>query len=517
MYYNASNYFAFSNSRQQSPMDRDPEMEMDNLSNEQSHEQQSTSSSASSTTELAVSQNEDTVHSNPAIVNNLGNNRENFEPGALDRESYGVIGSSRSTEDMQRSGNSVVTSQQPYPPPAPSEQTSTPTLEPNATAPQQPADSAQMLPHKGAVSLATAATVNAIPLRSQHSNDSTTNSTSSGSVYVPAYSQATRPQSLFTPNQHSQASPSSALLPPLPPPPTNHGTAKCPSRMNSTESNTSHTSCNSDGHVSSATTPAGVPLNVHIGTPSSLIDLSPAPTAYTHASQTSLHQDNSGYGSLLMDRNAYRAVGCSQEDVQRPHQCTQQPAVGQMSGSTNSSTAVGYTGTSSTASTPHQWYGGTMGYTGTSSTSSTPQQQNPGNPWSLGVSPSTAGHNGVIRYNSQHSNDSTGSAGSSSVPDNSISVHTFHSQPNRRQSLSSAPFVHNQATGPNYMCYNNTSRPPDLNRMDSNTSQNSGAGIHTSTPTDSSTLIFFPSSNQGTICPPSYVPLSAAQHATNTT
>ena len=490
-------------SRQQSPTEGD--MEMEDLSNEQNHEQQSTSS-ASSTMELAAHQCEVTVCINPATHSstNGSNHSENPEPAThLDRERYGVLGSSRSMEDVQRSGSSMVTTQQPpSPPPG---QTSTATQGNGASTPQQSADSAQVLPHGGvsSSSASTAVNANTTPLHSQHSNDSA--AMNSGSIYVPAHSQATWPQSLvnFTPNQHSQASPSGAL-----PPPTNYSTVQGPSRMNSTESNTSYTSCNSDGHVSSATTPAGPPFNVQNGTPSSLMDLSVA-AAYT-ASQNSLHHNSSGHGFLPMDRTTYRAVGCSQEDVQRPHQCTQQPATGQ-SGNTNTS-SVGYTGTSNTVSTPHQHqYGSAMGYTGTNSTCSTPQQQYPGNPLSLGASPSIASHNGVSLY-SQHSNDSTGS-GSSSIPDNSISAHNFHSQPTRRQSLthSSAPFVHSQTTGPNY--YITASQPPALNRMDSNTSQNSGVGV--GTPTDSSTPIFFPSPNQGSICPPSHVPLSAAQHATN--
>ena len=225
------------------------------------------------------------------------------------------------------------------------------------------------------------------------------------------------------------------------------------------------------------------------------------------ASQTSLQHDS----ELPLDRNAYTAVGCSQEDIQRPHQCTQQPAFRQMSGNTNSSAStVGCTSaSSSTALTPHQQYGSAMGYTG--GTNNTTQQQYPGNPLSLGASPR------VTRYNSQHSNESTGSGtGPSSIPDNSISARMFHSQPTRRQSLTyiSAPFVHNQTIGPNY--FNTAGQPPGLNRMDSNTSQHSGAGALT--PTDSSIPSFFPSTNQGStcICPPSHVPLSAPQNATNT-
>jgi hypothetical protein len=479
-------------------------MEMEDLSNGRT---QSTSS-ASSTMEL---EREDTMCINPGTHDN----NEDAEPptAALDRDKYGVLGSSRSMEDVQRSGNSVVTTQRPRPSPAPSGQA---TQGNAATTPQRSADSAKMLPH-GRVSSSSAPTTanaNTITLHSQHSNDSTVNSTNSGSVYVPAYSQTTRPQSLVnrTASQHSQASSSGA-----PPPPTNYS-AVCPLRTNSTESNTSHTSCSSDGRVSNATTPvtthgpAALPFS---GTPTSpMVDLAVA-TMYT-SSQTSLQYDSSGPGhGLPLNRSAYTAVGCSQEDVQRPCQCTQQPAIGQMSQGNTNSSAVGHTSTSSsTASTPHQQYGSTMGYTGsTNSTSSTPQQQYPGNPPSLGASPGMVSHNGpgVIRYNSQHSNESTGSG----ILDNSISAHTFHSQPTRRQSLTyiSAPFVHNQTMGPNYYNYT-ASQPPTLNRMDSNPPQNSAAGVYT--PTDDSTPSFFPSPNQGSICPPSHVPLSAPQNATNT-
>ncbi len=469
---------------------------MEDLSNGQTHEQQSTSS-ASSTMEL---EREDTVCINPGTHDN----NEDAEPPTTaleDRDNYGVLGSSRSMEDVQTSGNSMVTTQRPRPSPAPSGQA---TQGNAATTPQQSADS---VPHGGvsSSSVPTTANANTITLHSQHSNDSTANSTNSGSVYVPACSQTTRPQSLvnLTASQHSQASLSGA-----PPPPTNYS-AVCPLRTNSTESNTSHTSCNSDGRVSNVTTPAtSLPFS---GPPTSpMVDLA---GVYT-SSQTSLQYDSSGPGhGLPLNRSAYAAVGCSQEDVQRPCQCTQQPAIGQISmsqGNTNSS-AVGHTSTSSsTASTPHQQYGSTMGYTGSAnstSSSSTPQQQYPGNPLLFGAPPGMISHNGpgVIRYNSQHSNESTGS-GSSSIPDNSISAHTFHSQPTRRQSLtySSAPFVHNQTT----------SQPPTLNHMDSNTPQNSAAGVWT--PNDDSTPSFFPSPNQGSICPPSHVPLSAPQNATNT-
>ena len=473
---------------------------MEDLSNEHNHDhEQLSTSSASSTLEL---EREDT---NPGTQDS----NVTTEPptGALDRDNYGVLGSSRSMEDVQNSGNSVVTtlqpppppasSGQPRPPPAPSGQTFTAT-QGNATVQQQSPDSAKMLSQGVSSSSAPPAgnNTNTIPLHSQRSDDSTANSTNSGSIYVPASSQTTRPQSLlnFTPSQHSQlqASPGS-----IPPPPPNYSAVHCSLRTNSTESNTSHTSCNLDGRVSNETTPFS-------GTPSSpMVDL-----MYT-ASQTSLQHDS----ELPLDRNAYTAVGCSQEDIQRPRQCTQQPAVGQMSGNTNSNaSAVRYTSTSSsTASTPHQQYGGAMGYTG--GTNNTTQQQYPGNLLSLGASPR------VTRYNSQHSNESTGSGTSpSSIPDNSISAHTFHSQPTRRQSLTyyniSAPFVHNQTIDPNY--YNTAGQLPGLNRMDSNTSQHSGAGIRT--PTDSSTPSFFPSTNQGStcICPPSHVPLSAPQNATNT-
>ena len=476
---------------------------MEDLSNEHNHDhEQLSTSSASSMMEL---EREDTVCINP------GTQDSNEPPtDALDRDNYGVLGSSRSMEDMQRSGNSVVTTLQPPPPPAPSGQPRPPpalsgqtftATQGNATTPQQSTDSAKILPQGVSSSSApTAGNTNTIPLHSQHSDDRTANSTNSGSVYVPASSQTTRPQSFlnFTPSQHSQlqASPSS-----IPPPPSIYSSVQCPLRTNSTESNTSHTSCNSDGRVSNETTPFS-------GTPSSpMVGLA----MYT-ASQTSLQHDS----GLPLNRSAYTAVGCSQEDIQRPRQCTQQPAVGQMSGNTNSSaSAVGYTSTnSSTASTPHQQYGSAMGYTG--GTNSTTQQQYPGNPLSLGASPGMASHNGLIHYNSQHSNESTGS-GPSSIPDNSISAHTFHSQPTRRQSLTmsyniSAPFVHNQTTDPN--CYNTAGQPQALNRMDSNTSQNSGAGV--STPTDTSTPSFFPSTNQVSIYPPSHVPLSAPQNATNT-
>ena len=478
---------------------------MDNLSDDPNCEERS-SSSASSTTELATNHRDDshTVCINPVTHGNTDGNDPGGDPepsNPLDRENYGVLG--RSMEDMQRS---VVTSQQPPPPTSPPAAAT----QGNATTPQQSADNAQILPRMGVHSSSTSTAANAnniVPLRSQHSNESTANSTNSGSVYIPAPSQANRPQLLMNFNQHAQASPISA-----PPPPTNHSAVQHPSRMDSTDSNTSHTSRSSDGRVSNAATPAGLPFSEN-GTPSSpTVDLRVS-ALYT-ASQTSLQYDGSGHG-LPLNRSSYMAVGCSQEDVQRPRQCTQ---VGQVSGNTNSSAAgAPYIGTSSTASTSQQQYGSTIGYTGgTTSTNSTPQQQyQSGNPPSLGASPSMASHSGMILY-SQHSNDSTGSAGSSSIPDNSISAHAFHCQPTRRQSLTitSSPFVHDQTTGMNYMY---SGQPPALNRMDSNTSQNSGASVHT--PTDHSSPFYFPSiPQQGSICPPlSHVTLSATQHATNTT
>ena len=426
---------------------------------------------------------EDTIHSNPT------NHSENPEPAELDRENYGVIGSSGSLENVQRSGNSLVSNQLPVPPPPTPGQTST-VAHGNATTRQQSADSAQILPVSSS-SAPTASNTTSISLHSQCSNESAVNSTQELQVPAAVVSQATRPQSLRY-NQNLQASPGNALHPP-----NNFNTVPPTLRTNSTESDSSHTSHNSGGHI---TTPAN-------GTPSSLMDVTAA-AMYT-ASQNSLHHDSSGHEFLPMDRTAYRAVGCSQEDVQRPRQCSQQPSVGQVSSNTNAS-AMGYTGTSSTASTPQQQYpGSATGYTGTHSTGSTPQQHYPGNPPSLGASPSAA----VPQFYSQWSNDSTGS-GSSSVPDNSVSVHSRH-----RSLTSAPPFVHNQATGSNFSDHHSASQPPGFYCMNSNTSQNSGFSIRTPL-TDHPTPIFFPSDTnqtQGGIYPPSPVTLQSAQCATDRT
>ena len=188
---------------------------MEDLSNEHNHDhEQLSTSSASSMLEL---QRADTVH----VCINQGtqdNNETSTEPptGALDRDNYGALGSSRSTEDVQRSGNSVVTTLQPPPPPASSGQPRPPpalsgqtftATQGTATVPQNSPDSAKMLPQGVSPSSAPpAGSTNTIPLHSQCSDDSTVNSTNSGSVYVPASSQTTRPQSLmnFTPSEHSQ-------------------------------------------------------------------------------------------------------------------------------------------------------------------------------------------------------------------------------------------------------------------------------------------------------------------------
>ena len=451
------------NSRQVSPA------EMTEFSDDKTA---STPSISSPTTELECVAN----HSVPRFNQTTSHHHsENPEP-SLDRENYGVLGSSGSMENVQRPDNMAIA----RPPPTPG-QTPTTTTNRTVPTPQQSADSAQVLPPIGTVSstvssVSTAASTNDIvPLYSQHSNDSATNSTHQeleNSIPTHALSQqATRPQSLIcnsTPNQlYMQASPGSTLTP------TNFGAVQRPLRMNSTESNTSHTSRNSEGRVSSATTP---------------IDLSAAVAYYT-ASQNSLNHD-SGHGLPYMDRSTYRAVGCSQENVQRPLQCTQSP--GQVPGNT----------------TP-------MGC------SCTPQErcQYYGNPQSLGASsPNMSNHiHGLVpSLHSQHSNDST-SSGASSVADNSISAlsQTTYAQ---RQSLTSAPFVHNQATtGPGLTAnaHYSAHQPPTVDRMDSNTSQNSGVNIHT--PTDHpTTLMFFSTSpNQDSIYPPSPVTLSTAQYATS--
>ena len=206
---------------------------------------------------------------------------------------------------------------------------------------------------------------------------------------------------------------------------------------------------------------------------------------------------------LPLNRKDYSGVGASQENVQRPSQCTQLPGPPPQ-------TMAGYAC-------------GQM-----SNNPRVPYHSQRSDPGSTRSRASTSNDSRALTLYSQHSDDSAASI-RSDIPDNSRAVSTSTCTRRRPLSLSSPPFLHdiahNQATGTGHsptstnVSFSGQRWRSRLSSVDSATSY-LGTN-HLSTPTEHShqsntSLTFFSSdvATGGSIVPPTLVTMSAVQNDT---
>lgn len=393
-------------------------------------------------------QSGDSIIVNPAS----SDNDQGHIPGLpSNRDNYGVIGSSQ--EDIQRS---LQCTQPPGQVSAPVGSTSTPPQQQNNT----------QMPGATSPCPVPSTSNNSVPLCSQHSNDSGATSVPDNSNSAPTAT-ATRPQSLnSTPVQQNQAT-CTCFTAPAP-------VAQPPVRLNSTESTNLDTS---EGRVPSSNTPAE--LTAPIPNSQSTENASLPSLLPLSAAQHTTGHDGASDGGLPSNRNHYRAVGSSQENVQRPWQCTQSPE--QMS-----------------TTTPGCIF--------------PPQQPSSAQTLSSGLVPSTS--NSIMPLCSRQSDGS--GVNSSTVPDNSIS--TPVPPPATYARSESLPVQHNQALmiapTPDNTRYG-VQPPVRLNSTESTNSDAShtseGRAPNSNNPSDQSTLLFFPNHRNNT---PSLYPLPV-EHASN--
>ena len=349
-----------------------------------------------------------------------------------------------------------------------------------------------------------------VALHSQHSNDSTsrTNSIPDDSISNPTLPQARRrPTSLISsPSTHSQDGTHTQTLTI-----TNHPTAAVGvQRYNSNDSTTSNATHNSGG---------GEPTNVGISSSNSTAfhrSNSDQDTA-TFPGQTG-GRNNTDNNSIIIDsglpqnREHYRAVGASQEDVLRPIQAVH------TSGSMSTSN-----GGALNSLVPQQLAAGNA---------QTPTGSGGGQMYPVFNTPSVhPTHNYMLGQGppplyTQRSYDSTVPGNSSQYPNNDLAAsRTRRQSRTRSQSLSSPtsppPTLHNttrSSTGtgalvpgsPTHVHSSSSNGPSRLNSVESDTSQQS------SDRSRQPSLTFFPSDpTSGSIQPPNSGNICTAQHATS--